>query len=96
MELIESKTVIGYDGKVRDLAQFRYIDSENHKEWIQSKSGSIDLKDVIYVMGKNNIRHLIIPTLRKYRVTLFFIVFIVYGWTWAMMWFGWNFWSFNP
>ena len=54
------------------------------KEWIQSKTGGVDLKDVAFVMGDNNISHFILPTLRRHKTVVFMLVWLSYSLFWIL------------
>lgn len=63
-------------------------DIEPHKEWKVSKTGGVDLKDVAYIMGDNNVSHLILPTLRRHKLAVIWIVYVAYSLYWMYFWYG--------
>jgi len=76
------------DNPNRNKLQLTMIDLEQHKEWIQSKTGGIDPVDVIYIMGENNASHLILATLRRHSTGVFLLVWIAYSLFWILYWYG--------
>jgi hypothetical protein len=73
-----------------ETPRYHYV-FDHHKEYKQSKNGGIDPKDVILVMGDNNISHLVLPTLRRHRILVFFIIYTVYAVWFLFMFYGWSF-----
>jgi hypothetical protein len=55
-----------------------------HLEYKQSKNGGIDPADVVYIMGKNNVSDLILPTLRRHKTAVFMILWLSYSLFWML------------
>jgi hypothetical protein len=72
--------------------QLTMRDLEHHKDYVQSKTGGIDYKDVVYIMGENNASKLVLVILRKHKIALYWMTAGILAWTWAMMWWGYIFW----
>jgi hypothetical protein len=81
------------DALKQNRLQLTMRDMEQHKEWVASKTGGIDPQDVIYVMGDNNISHLILPTLRRHNIAVFAIVYLAYSAFWILYYYypAWKF-----
>jgi hypothetical protein len=76
------------DNPNRNKLQLTMFDLEQHKEWKASKTGGVDPRDVIFVMGDNNISHFILPTLRRHKLAVIAIVWIAYSLYWIYFWYG--------